>query len=97
MTSPIRSITHDICSPLLKPLDAKGCEQLSGGRRQRGGVQLSQGQRDPNALGRWTQISGGFYQINMAFNFIVGGTNNTISTMQGNAIDAINFKVLGLV
>jgi hypothetical protein len=46
--------------------------------------------------GRWTQISGGFYQINMAFNFIVGGTNNTISTMQGNAIDAINFKVLGL-
>jgi len=88
MASTVFRISHGICSPLLRPLDATGCEQLSGGRRQREGMQPRQG--------RWTQISGGFYQINMAFNFIVGGTNNTISTMQGNAIDAINFKVLGL-
>lgn len=88
MASAVCSIHREIGSPLLSPLDATGCEQLSGGRRQREGIQPRQG--------RWTQISGGFYQINMAFNFIVGGTNNTISTMQGNAIDAINFKVLGL-
>ena len=89
MASAICRVSREIGSPLLSPLDATGCEQLSGGRRQRGEMQ-------PNALGRWTQISGGFYQINMAFNFIVGGNNNTISTMQGNAIDSINFKVLGL-
>ena len=96
MASAVCSVSREIGSPLLSPLDATGCEQLSGGRRQREGMQPRQGQGGPNALGRWTQISGGFYQINMAFNFIVGGNNNTISTMQGNAIDSINFKVLGL-
>lgn len=96
MASILCTTAGEIHSSLLTHLDAAGCEQVCGGRRQQGGTPPSRSQREPNALGRWTQISGGFYQINMAFNFIVGGNNNTISTMQGNAIDAINFKVLGL-
>jgi len=46
-------------------------------------------------MGRFTRISGAFYQINVALSFIVGGNNNTITTIQGNNIDAINFKALG--
>jgi hypothetical protein len=32
----------------------------------------------------------------MAFNFIMGGTNNTITNIQGNGIESLSFKVLGL-
>lgn len=51
--------------------------------------------RDRGTMGRFTRISGAFYQINVALSFIVGGNNNTITTIQGNNIDAINFKALG--
>jgi hypothetical protein len=29
------------------------------------------------------------YQINIAFNFIMGGNNNSISTVQGNGIEGM--------
>ena len=83
-------------SALLMHLDTTCSEHISGGRRPSTAVQAPQGSRDSNALGRWTEISSGFYQINIAFNFIVGGNNNSISNQQGNNIDAINFKVLGM-
>jgi hypothetical protein len=31
----------------------------------------------------------------MAFNFIIGGSNNTITNIQGNGIESLSFKVLG--
>jgi hypothetical protein len=90
---------HPICVPeqhlKLTTLDAATSERLCGGTRQRSQPLPVRSPRNGDAVGRVTKISGAFYQINMAFNFIVGGTNNTITNIQGNGIEAISFKALG--
>ena len=80
----------------LIPLDAVTEAHLCGGARQRAQVLPHRAARNGEAPGRAVKISGAFYQINMAFNFIMGGSNNTITNIQGNGIDSLSFKVLGL-
>jgi hypothetical protein len=77
-------------------LDAVTEAHLCGGARQRAQVLPHRAARNGEAPGRVVKISGAFYQINMAFNFIMGGSNNTITNIQGNGIDSLSFKVLGL-
>jgi hypothetical protein len=82
---------------LFRPLSEASCEQLSAGSLARckqcydgnGGEQKRSQSKRP-------QIGGSFYQINIAFNFIFGGNNNNIMTMQGNDMGSINFKVLAI-
>jgi hypothetical protein len=88
--------TAPIHSSKLTPLDAVTEAQLSGGARQRAQALPLRSAKNGEAPGRATRISGAFYQINMAFNFIMGGTNNTITNIQGNGIESLSFKVLGL-
>jgi len=85
-----------IQSSKLTPLDAVTEAQLCGGARQRAQALPLRSAKNGEAPGRATRISGAFYQINMAFNFIIGGTNNTITNIQGNGIESLSFKVLGL-
>ncbi len=85
-----------IQSSRLTPLDAVTEAQLCGGARQRAQVLPLRAAKNGEGPGRATRISGAFYQINMAFNFIMGGTNNTITNIQGNGIESLSFKVLGL-
>ncbi|WP_398335069.1 hypothetical protein [Vulcanococcus sp.] len=80
----------------LIPLDAVTEAHLCGGARQRAQVLPHRAARNGEAPGRAVKISGAFYQINIAFNFIMGGSNNTITNIQGNGIDSLSFKVLGL-
>ena len=93
-SSPLRSTP--INRSRLIPLDAVTEAQLSGGARQRAQALPLRSAKNGEAPGRATRISGAFYQINMAFNFIMGGTNNTITNIQGNGIESLSFKVLGL-
>ena len=80
----------------LIPLDAVTEAHLCGGARQRAQVLPHRAARNGEAPGRAVKISGAFYQINMAFNFIMGGSSNTITNIQGNGIESLSFKVLGL-
>jgi hypothetical protein len=93
-SSPLRSTP--INRSRLIPLDAVTEAQLSGGARQRAQVLPHRAARNGEAPGRAVKISGAFYQINMAFNFIMGGSSNTITNIQGNGIESLSFKVLGL-
>jgi hypothetical protein len=93
-SSHLRSTT--IQPSRLTPLDAVTEAHLCGGRRQRSQALPLRAAKNGEAPGRATRISGAFYQINMAFNFIIGGTNNTITNIQGNGIESLSFKVLGL-
>jgi hypothetical protein len=93
-SSHLRSTT--IQRSRLTPLDAVTEAQLCGGARQRAQVLPHRAARNGEAPGRATRVAGAFYQINMAFNFIMGGTNNTITNIQGNGIESLSFKVLGL-
>lgn len=79
----------------LTPLDAVTEAHLRGGARQRAQALPLRAAKNGEAPGRATRISGAFYQINMAFNFIIGGSNNTITNIQGNGIESLSFKVLG--
>jgi hypothetical protein len=93
-SSHLRSTT--IQRSRLTPLDAVTEAHLCGGARQRSQALPLRAAKNGEAPGRATRISGAFYQINMAFNFIMGGTNNTITNIQGNGIESLSFKVLGL-
>jgi len=92
-SSHLRSTTIQ-CSRLT-PLDAVTEAHLCGGARQRSQALPLRAAKNGEAPGRATRISGAFYQINMAFNFIIGGSNNTITNIQGNGIESLSFKVLG--
>jgi hypothetical protein len=93
-SSHLRSTT--IQRSRLTPLDAVTEAHLCGGARQRSQALPLRAAKNGEAPGRATRISGACYQINMAFKFIMGGTNNTITNIQGNGIESLSFKVLGL-
>jgi hypothetical protein len=76
-------------------LDSFQSELIRGGRhsRQDQASDLDKGQRQrgrKNGL----QLGAAFHQINIAYNFIFGGDNNTIITNQGNDIGSISFKAI---
>ena len=85
-----------IQSSKLTPLDAVTEAHLCGGARQRTQGLPLRAPTNGDAVGRVTKVGAAFYQINMAFNFIMGGSNNTITNIQGNGIESLSFKVLGL-
>ena len=71
-------------------LNDKTCEAIRGGGHQRHvTAKPSRSKGTPGA-----RISAGFYQINIAMNFIVGGSGNSITTMQGNDIGSLSFRAI---
>ena len=80
---------------MLQRLDDGCSEVIVGGGSSRSGQGALAPKPARDGGGRMTRISGGFYQINLAMNFIFGGNNNTITTIQGNDIGSISFKALG--
>ena len=85
----------DSLSLSLQRMDDGHCELIVGGGPSRSGQGVLASKPARDGGGRITRISGGFYQINLAMNFIFGGNNNTITTIQGNDIGSISFKALG--
>lgn len=86
---------HDVALSSLALIDGSVAEQISGGQAD---------QPSPDALTetsarrprrRARRVEANFYQINIVFNFIFGGSNNSIVTMQGNEMGMITFKALG--
>mgnify|MGYP006270751289 CR=1 FL=1 len=80
----------------LQPLDEQCCAGCIGGGAKRPSQGSLTPKRQRDVGGGITRISGAFYQINVAMNFIFGGSNNSITTIQGNDIGTINFKALAL-
>ena len=72
------------------------CERISGGGQQRSNSRALTPRRQRNEGNTSTRISGGFYQINIAMAFILGGNNNAITTVQGNSIGTLSFQAVAL-
>lgn len=72
---------------IFRPIPPAAAEQVWGGGRRRASTAVGGA--------RGARVSGAFYQINMAMNFIFAGNNNVITTIQGNNVDAISFKGIG--
>lgn len=96
MSSPNTECSTQIADlPHITGLDPAAAASIQGGAR-RGNPSLT----TPDGVGRprpgrVPMVSAAMYQINIAFNFILGGNNNSISTVQGNGIEGMRILALG--
>jgi hypothetical protein len=75
--------------PFGQVLDSSISEAIRGGSRRRNTPLANPGRGVPAKTARSPLVSATMYQINIAFNFILGGNNNSISTVQGNGVDGM--------
>lgn len=75
--------------PFGQVLDSSISEAIRGGARRRNSPVANPGRGVPVKTARSPLVSAAMYQINIAFNFILGGNNNSISTVQGNGVDGM--------
>ena len=81
--------------PHITGLDPEAAASIQGGARRGNPSRVSPDGVGRVRPGRVPMVSAAMYQINIAFNFILGGNNNSISTVQGNGIEGMQILALG--